>query len=109
MTTKSRKSTALSRRKLLVSGAAAGGGLALGLNVPGLNGALDRQVPADENLSAIKTALAHNADATIRRLDGLNHLFQPSKTGLLSEYGRIEETFAPDVLERISDWVVKRK
>ena len=35
MTTKSRKSTEVSRRKLLVSGAAAGGGLALGLHVPG--------------------------------------------------------------------------
>ena len=48
-----------------------------------LNGTLDRQVPADENLSAIKTALAHNGDVTIRRLDGLNHLFQTARTGAI--------------------------
>lgn len=48
-----------------------------------LNGALDRQVPADENLSAIKTALAHNPDVTIRKLDGLNHLFQTARTGAM--------------------------
>ena len=56
-----------------------------------LNGALDRQVPADENLRAIETALAHNADVTIRRLDGLNHLFQTARTGAIGEYADIEE------------------
>jgi hypothetical protein len=39
-----------------------------------LNGALDRQVSADENLAGIKAALAHNADVTLRKLEGLNHL-----------------------------------
>ena len=44
MARKSRLSTEVSRRKFLVSGAAAGGGLALGLHVPGLSGALAQKV-----------------------------------------------------------------
>ena len=41
-----------------------------------VNGTLDQQVPADENLEGIARALAHNPDATVRTLEGLNHLFQ---------------------------------
>ena len=35
-------------------------------------------------------------------------LFQHSETGLISEYGRIEETFAPEVLEVIGAWLSRR-
>ncbi len=73
-----------------------------------LNGALDRQVPADENLSAIKTALAHNPDVTIRKLDGLNHLFQTARTGAIGEYTDIEETIAPVVLGIVTEWIEAR-
>jgi len=73
-----------------------------------LNGALDRQVPADENLSAIKTALAHNADVTIRKLDGLNHLFQTARTGAIGEYADIEETLSPVVLNIVTEWIEAR-
>jgi uncharacterized protein len=38
----------------------------------------------------------------------LNHLFQTGKTGLLNEYGQIEETFAPVALETISKWVLEQ-
>jgi fermentation-respiration switch protein FrsA (DUF1100 family) len=48
-----------------------------------INGSLDRQVPADENLAAIAAALAHNPNVTIRKLEGLNHLFQRATTGAL--------------------------
>lgn len=73
-----------------------------------LNGTLDRQVPADENLSAIKTALAHNADVTTRRLDGLNHLFQTARTGAIGEYADIEETISPVVLSIVTEWIEAR-
>jgi pimeloyl-ACP methyl ester carboxylesterase len=73
-----------------------------------LNGTLDRQVPADENLSAIKTALAHNTDVTIRKLDGLNHLFQTAHTGAIGEYEDIEETIAPVVLSVVTGWIEAR-
>jgi len=38
----------------------------------------------------------------------LNHLFQTAKTGAMSEYEEIEETMAPSVLERISNWIRSR-
>ena len=44
MAAESPKFAGVSRRKLLVSGAAAGGGLAIGLHLPGLSGALAQKV-----------------------------------------------------------------
>lgn len=75
-----------------------------------LNGSLDLQVPADANLEEIGKALAEagNADATITKLDGLNHLFQHATTGSPAEYMTIEETFAPEVLELITKWTQQR-
>ena len=59
-----------------------------------LNGELDLQVPADQNVPEIEKALkeAGNPDVTVRRLAGLNHLFQPAKTGNLDEYAASEIT-----------------
>ena len=45
--------------------------------------------------------------ATVR-LPGLNHLFQTAETGLPSEYGTIEETMSPRVLDLIRDWILAR-
>lgn len=75
-----------------------------------INGELDLQVPPKENLAAIQKALkeAGNTDVTVKEIAGANHLFQMCKTGKVSEYGKIEETMSPAVLELISDWVVKR-
>jgi hypothetical protein len=69
-----------------------------------LNGSLDMQVNADENLAAIRAA---NAQVTVKKLDGLNHLFQKAQTGAGLEYGRIEETFAPGAMEEIAGWLLK--
>ncbi|WP_420127512.1 alpha/beta hydrolase family protein [Longimicrobium sp.] len=75
-----------------------------------LNGSLDLQVPADENLAAIRRALqaGGNRDVTVEKLPGLNHLFQTARTGAPSEYAEIEETFSPAALQRIGDWIVQR-
>lgn len=75
-----------------------------------LNGSLDLQVPADENLAGIQRALAAggNRDVTVEKLPGLNHLFQTARTGAPSEYAQIEETFSPAALRRIGDWIVQR-
>jgi fermentation-respiration switch protein FrsA (DUF1100 family) len=76
-----------------------------------LVGEKDLQVPPKENLAGIESALKSggNKDFTVKELPGLNHLFQPSKTGLPSEYGKIEETFSPAALEVIREWIAKRK
>jgi pimeloyl-ACP methyl ester carboxylesterase len=76
-----------------------------------INGENDLQVPPKENLKAIEKAVkaGGNKDVTIKEFPGLNHLFQPCKTGLPTEYGRIETTFAPEALELIAEWIAKRK
>ncbi len=74
-----------------------------------LNGEMDLQVNADINLKEIAKALksgGNNAVKTIK-LPGLNHLFQHCKTGLPSEYAEIEETFSPEVLKVIADWITE--
>lgn len=76
-----------------------------------LNGDKDVQVPMKENLGEIEKALkeAGNMNVEIRKFAGLNHLFQTCTTGLPAEYGKIEETIAPAVLEAMSDWIAKQK
>jgi pimeloyl-ACP methyl ester carboxylesterase len=75
-----------------------------------LNGEKDLQVDAKTNLHAIAAALkeAGNPDVTMRAFPNLNHLFQTCKTGAVSEYGVIEETLAPVVLETIAEWITRR-
>jgi pimeloyl-ACP methyl ester carboxylesterase len=75
-----------------------------------LNGDLDLQVVADQNLPEIEKALkeAGNPDVTVRKLPGLNHLFQPAKSGLPSEYPTNEITLSPEVLALVSDWITAR-
>jgi len=75
-----------------------------------LNGDLDLQVPSKENLTAIEKAVkaGGNMDVTTKEFKGLNHLFQPAKTGLPGEYGKIETTFAPEALEVIVAWILKK-
>ena len=50
-----------------------------------LNGSLDVQVPAKENLAAARQALRNNSHATVTELTGMNHLLQIAKTGAPSE------------------------
>ncbi|MDP6478800.1 MAG: alpha/beta fold hydrolase [Phycisphaerales bacterium] len=75
-----------------------------------INGELDLQVPHTQNLDAIAAALTKggNTDWTVRAFPGLNHLFQHSETGLVSEYGQIEETISEEVLDFIADWIAVR-
>ncbi|MXV38682.1 alpha/beta fold hydrolase [Flavobacteriaceae bacterium Ap0902] len=82
------------------------------VNVPilALNGAKDLQVPPKENLHAIASALTKggNKDFTIKELPGLNHLFQESETGAVSEYSQIEQTFSPRALKEITHWILSK-
>ena len=75
-----------------------------------LNGGTDVQVPARENLEAVKAALAEggNTSVTAVELPGLNHLFQTSASGAVGEYGTIEETFSPAALQAMGDWIDQR-
>ncbi|WP_417449371.1 alpha/beta hydrolase family protein [Kordiimonas sp.] len=81
---------------------------ALDIPVLALNGTLDQQVDAEENLGGMRAAFDGKADATVMQLEGLNHMFQTAKTGGLDEYMAIEETFAPAALDIIASWINTR-
>ncbi|AZQ61037.1 alpha/beta fold hydrolase [Flammeovirga pectinis] len=72
-----------------------------------LNGTKDVQVITKENLDAINNALkkAGNTDIDIEEIKGVNHLFQECDTGLPNEYGEIEQTLSPVLLEKVTTWV----
>ncbi|MDD4857500.1 MAG: alpha/beta fold hydrolase [Candidatus Krumholzibacteria bacterium] len=73
-----------------------------------LGGSKDLQVPAGRNLKAIGEALQAGGNTNFKtiELSGLNHLFQASQTGAVSEYSRNEETFSPLALETIGEWIL---
>ena len=75
-----------------------------------LNGELDLQVAVKENFDLMGAGLkaGGNEDVTLKAFPKLNHLFQPTQTGLPSEYGKIEETMSPEVLKTMSDWILRR-
>jgi len=77
----------------------------LRIPVLALNGSLDVQVPAREDLAAAREALKSNPKATVIELPGMNHLLQDAKTGSPNEYNDIEETMSPTALKIICDWV----
>ncbi|MFM8243661.1 MAG: alpha/beta hydrolase, partial [Crocinitomicaceae bacterium] len=70
-----------------------------------LNGDKDLQVPSKENLAAIKrNVLNVTGNNKYVELPNLNHLFQETKTGAVSEYGQLEQTISPEVLNILSEW-----
>ena len=72
-----------------------------------MNGEKDLQVDPS-NLDAIRRGLGKNPHVEIVRLPSLNHLFQHCTTGAAREYATIEETFAPDAIEKIRAFVLAR-
>ena len=72
-----------------------------------LNGSKDVQVIAAQNLPGIKAAQAKSKSKQYEtlQLEGLNHLFQHCKTCSVAEYGVLEESFAPEALEKMGNWL----
>jgi uncharacterized protein len=75
-----------------------------------INGDHDWIVLGDKSLAAFDQALAQagNNDYTTRLFPQLNHQFQTCETGSLMEYGLIKEAIAPEVLELMAEWILKR-
>jgi pimeloyl-ACP methyl ester carboxylesterase len=71
-----------------------------------LNGSKDRQVSSTINLPAIQHAIPDTTLLTVKEVEGVNHLFQQCETGSISEYGMIEQTIDPLVLDLISSWIL---
>ena len=72
-----------------------------------LQGTKDTQISATLNIPAIEKALQEggNTNYTTKVYEGLNHLFQPAKTGGVDEYATIETTIDPQVLNDIVSWM----
>ncbi len=72
-----------------------------------LNGDKDLQVDSDVNLNAIANALDAGGNTNFKTIKyvGLNHLFQPTETGRVSEYENIKTTIDPEVLADITNWL----
>ncbi|MEJ5171663.1 MAG: alpha/beta fold hydrolase, partial [Fimbriimonadales bacterium] len=67
----------------------------------------DLQVPPSQNLQPAREALSHNPNAELKVLSMLNHLFQLSATGRVSDYGKIEETVNEIALREVVGWIVR--
>lgn len=77
----------------------------LRIPVAAIFGSKDLQVPVDQNAPLARTLLASDPDADVRVFDGLNHLMQPATTGSPAEYGQIQTTIAPEVLDYLTGWL----
>jgi len=83
-----------------------------GLRVPALAlyGEKDIQVIPELNAPPVRRSLKATgvAGSRVEILESLNHLFQTCETGSVSEYGAIEQTFAPAALTAIQTWISER-
>ena len=72
-----------------------------------LFGEKDVQATAKDNMPLIEEAVSANekTNITIQLISGVNHLYQTAETGSEYEYVQIEETFSPEVLHLMSDWI----
>lgn len=70
-----------------------------------LNGDKDMNVPAELNISALRTLLPANKKNKIKIYPGLNHILQHCTTGLPTEISSIEETISPEAMKDISEWI----
>lgn len=78
-------------------------------DVLAMNGTRDCQVDAEANLGVLERCKELEGHLTVRRYDGLNHLFQHCRTGLPDEYYNIEETFSAEALADMVDWIAARR
>ena len=74
-----------------------------------LNGEKDIQVAAAPNLACIHKILSKNNNRNFKTqvLPGLNHLFQHCNKCSVDEYAELEETFAPEDLQIMTEWITE--
>lgn len=74
-----------------------------------VNGDKDIQVLSRSNLAGMEAALKKTRSAyEIHEIRGVNHLFQNCTTCTVNEYGELDETISPKVLELIGDWLLRK-
>ena len=70
-----------------------------------ISGEKDLQVKGVETFINMQRYMKTNPKSEFQPMPGLNHLLQPCSTGSPDEYGNIETTVAPEVLECIVRWL----
>jgi dienelactone hydrolase len=71
-----------------------------------LSGTNDQEAPADLHLTALEKELKSvNHDITVKRLPGVNHLFQPPQTEWTLMNGEMKPLFSPLAQEDIREWI----
>ncbi len=70
-----------------------------------IGGDKDLQVDAKANNDLFAKYLPKNSRHRFVTVPDANHLLQPCKTGSPKEYGEIEETIIPAVLDTVADWL----
>ena len=73
-------------------------------------GDLDLQVPPSQSMKPLRDALMRGKckDFLVKSYPELNHLMQHCKTGSVTEYSQIEETFSEEVLEDMAGFILDR-
>ena len=71
-----------------------------------LNGTSDLTINADANLGALKNGLARNKSLTVKKLQGVNHLFQSDPTKWPVMNGQPQPNFSPEAQETIREWIM---
>jgi hypothetical protein len=72
-----------------------------------INGSEDIQVPPLKNQEAFRNQFSEKSKlkSKVVLFPGLNHLFQTCKKCSILEYGDLEETFSPKVLNEMVSWI----
>jgi hypothetical protein len=71
-----------------------------------LNGTSDLTINADANLKALSSGLNKNKGLTVKKLAGVNHLFQPDPSKWPVVNGQPQPNFSPEAQETIREWIV---
>lgn len=69
----------------------------------------DIQIPFKYNEQLFIENLPENEHSQVRSFPELNHMFQHCTSGHTMEYGEIEETISPEILEKITTWIKSLK
>jgi pimeloyl-ACP methyl ester carboxylesterase len=72
-----------------------------------VNGSRDIQVPPVSNQKGFNEHFSKKSKPKSKAIivQGLNHLMQTCKKCDITEYGELEESFSPEVLKIMSDWI----
>ncbi len=73
-----------------------------------LNGTNDLTVNADANLNALAKGLKANKAVTVRKVPGINHLFQPDPSQWPIVAGQPQANFSPFAQESIRAWIMEQ-